>query len=580
MIFAATNTAVGANSATESAWKMDSSGYYRLIVNPYAKTFDIEAPPTVTKVTITGGNISINKGGSNAFTATVTGYNNHSQNVTWSIVETPAAGTGFGTGEDANTLTIASDETAPTLTVRATSAADAAKYDEITVTVQSAEAPTVASIVVSAAGNVTEILRGNTLLFNKTVTAANGATEDVTWSVSGKDKDGGPLTSIVSSISTSGLLTVDANESAVDLVVRATSKQSGFTTVYGEASVFVRKFGDIYAIGTDFTGGWTVAGGSKMTYVSRGVYTLANVLLTKGGTFKFRDNTPTTWDNGNWFHAGTLNAADSETIGEKWAGVRSSSSADGADNNWVTTHGGKYGITLNTADTGNMTVKFVSDKQVITITGGPSALAPGEEGTFTWTTAVTAPVTWAVYGGGIADGNNPTGTQVSSNGKLTLGITEWAGSTLYVTATSLGETVQSSDYSVLGVPVIDATMNLIGEPNRSGGNWSSTGVSMTRNGATFTWTGIFYDYDGRRDFRLSPSNTETWSKTWIVPSGTNENDNRRAWINSEHLGQYFNTDRLDSQTTERTWFINISNGNYTIVYNAIAKTVTVTRNGD
>jgi hypothetical protein len=448
-----------------------------------------------------------------------------------------------------------------------------------------AESPAVSSIVVTAAEDLTEISRSaGTLQFNKTVTASNGITEDVIWSVSGKDKDGGILTSVDSTIDANGLLTIAANEAAVDLVVRATSKQTGFENFYGEATVFVRKYGDIYAMGDDFTDGWTNAtSGSQMTYGSRGVYTLADVLLTKAHTFKFRDGTVTGWNNGNWFHAGTVNTADTETIEERWVGVRGSSSSSGSDNNWVTTHGGKYTITLYTAgaDATDMKVVFTSTKQVIEITGGPSALAPGENEAFTYTATVNdsgASVAWAVYGDGVDSHSPQSGTQVS-NGTLTLDNNEWIGHTLFVTATSLGETVQSSDYPLLAVPVLDAAVYIVGFMNTS--PWDNAGTLMTRGstGETkhlFTWTGHL---SNNKDFRMHRGGGSDWSRPWFTPTGKNDTDNTTYGINESHHTNMPVDRWANAGNSERKWQITgWGDGSYTITYNAAAKTLDVTKN--
>ncbi|MDR2743428.1 MAG: hypothetical protein LBB98_14955 [Treponema sp.] len=555
-------TYVPKNTDPVTAWNLGGAGYYKFVVDPYEKTVVVTKPAAVTGVVINGRNVTLNKGTSNAFTAVVNGHNTPSQAVTWSITSGHVAGMAFS----GNTLTIDSAETASTLTVRATSTADLTKYGEITVTVQEAAAPVVTSIVVTSAGNAAEVSRSGTLQFSKTVTASNGATEDVTWSVSGKDKNGASY-SFTSSIDTNGLLTVDENEAAVDLVVRATSRESGYTNIYGEATVFVRKYNDIYAIGDDFSNGWnTATSGSKMTYDGRGVYKLTDILLTKAHTFKFRDSTPTDWNNGNWFHAGTA-TDDDKTIGDKWVGVRNSS----GDNSWKVTHGGKYTITLNT---GSMVVAFESTKQVITITGGPSALAPGENGTFTYTTTITgasAPVTWNVYGDGV-DRHVPQNNTDVSNGFLTLGSGEWIGHKLFVTVTSLGETVESKQYPVLAVPIIDPEVYIAGDMS----NWND-GTKMER-GTTpatlhlFTWAGSLSTDCYFRMYR-GPGISGN-DKPWFTPPTDDA-----YGINSGHCINLSVVRWDNSGTTNRNWKITPwGDGQYTITFNAADRTLDVTKN--
>jgi hypothetical protein len=125
-------------------------------------------------------------------------------------------------------------------------------------------------------------------------------------------------------------------------------------------------------------------------------------------------------------------------------------------------------------------------------------------------------------------------------------------------------------------------MNIIGEMNRDDGNggaWRAAGMEMTRNGAEFTWTGNIYDYGNRRDFRLSPSNADNWDKTWIIPPDRTS-DAPRVWIQNSNIGSVFSTTRIDTAPAgDYNWYIeNPGNGNYTIVYNAIDKTVSVTKN--
>jgi hypothetical protein len=76
------------------------------------------------------------KGGNQAFTATVSGTGNPAETVTWSV-------SGGGAGPDISAdgiLSVATDETAATLTVRATSTVDTAKSGTASVSVTTAQA--------------------------------------------------------------------------------------------------------------------------------------------------------------------------------------------------------------------------------------------------------------------------------------------------------------------------------------------------------------------------------------------------------------------------------------------------------
>jgi len=74
--------------------------------------------PTVTGVTVNPASATIVRGRYQDFTATVAGVNNHPTTVTWTVVGGSAWGTSIST---AGRLTVATNETASQLTVRATS---------------------------------------------------------------------------------------------------------------------------------------------------------------------------------------------------------------------------------------------------------------------------------------------------------------------------------------------------------------------------------------------------------------------------------------------------------------------------
>jgi hypothetical protein len=179
-------------------------------------------PPTVSSVTVSPGSVSVEKGRTQQFTATVSGNNNPSQSVNWSV-----SGGGSGTSINASgLLTVGANETATTLTVRATSTVDTTKSGTAGVTVTT-PAATVSSVTVSP-GSVS-VEKGRTQQFTATVSGSNNPSQSVNWSVSG----GGNGTSI----NASGLLTVGANETATTLTVRATSTVD--TTKSGTAAVTV-----------------------------------------------------------------------------------------------------------------------------------------------------------------------------------------------------------------------------------------------------------------------------------------------------------------------------------------------------
>jgi hypothetical protein len=72
----------------------------------------------------------VNRGKTQAFTATVAGMGNPSQTVTWSVT-----GGGSGTSITSGVLTVSASESATSLTVRATSTYDTAKFGTATIMV-------------------------------------------------------------------------------------------------------------------------------------------------------------------------------------------------------------------------------------------------------------------------------------------------------------------------------------------------------------------------------------------------------------------------------------------------------------
>jgi hypothetical protein len=138
------------------------------------------AAATVTSVTVTPPNpATVQKGGAGQFAATVTGTNNPAQTVSWSVDTPHHASTTITTG---GLLTVAEGETAATLTVRATSAADTGKSGTAVVTVR----PPAASVTL----NTHQYLRLNTIDGDDrntiTLTAAvepAGALQEVVWTM-------------------------------------------------------------------------------------------------------------------------------------------------------------------------------------------------------------------------------------------------------------------------------------------------------------------------------------------------------------------------------------------------------------
>jgi len=162
--------------------------------------------PIVTSVTVTPPTANVARGGEQQFTATVIGTNLPPQTVNWTVT----GGSPATTISQEGLLTVASDETNTTLTVRATSTYDNSKSESAIVTVL---IPTVTLVVVDPP--TANVARGGTQQFTATVNGTNDPPQTVNWTVTGGN--------IGTNISSSGLLTVANAETNTTLTVRATS---------------------------------------------------------------------------------------------------------------------------------------------------------------------------------------------------------------------------------------------------------------------------------------------------------------------------------------------------------------------
>jgi len=105
----------------------DANFTFTLIVNPSGGT-----APTVASVSVAPPSPSVAKGATQAFSATVTGTGSPSQAVTWTVTGETDDNTSISS---AGLLTVGANETAASLSVKATSILDPTKSDTVTVTV-------------------------------------------------------------------------------------------------------------------------------------------------------------------------------------------------------------------------------------------------------------------------------------------------------------------------------------------------------------------------------------------------------------------------------------------------------------
>ena len=172
---------------------------------------EVVEQPEVLTVTVTPSAVAgIEAGHTQLFTANVATVGGAAQTVTWSVAGSTSASTAISAS---GLLAVGSDETAPTLTVTATSTDNTAKRGTATVAV-AVPAPEVLSV--SVAPNPVDVQQGATQRFTASVAATGGASQEVTWSVSGSSSSG-------TGISADGLLSVAADETTDTLTVTATS---------------------------------------------------------------------------------------------------------------------------------------------------------------------------------------------------------------------------------------------------------------------------------------------------------------------------------------------------------------------
>ena len=179
--------------------------------------------PAITNVTVTPNTATVEVGETQQFTAMVTGTGDYyNRSVVWTVSDSSNAGTFISSN---GVLTVATDETATTLTVTATAVGDSKISATATVTVK--QPATITGVTVTPATATVEA--GKTRQFTATVIGTGDVNQEVTWTVSGSNAG--------TTISENGLLTVATGETAEELTVTATAVGDG--TTYATATVTV-----------------------------------------------------------------------------------------------------------------------------------------------------------------------------------------------------------------------------------------------------------------------------------------------------------------------------------------------------
>jgi len=373
---------------------------------------------TVTSVTVSPPTATVSRGTTRQFTAAVAGNNYPPQSVTWSLYGYNGSASNINSS---GLLTVGDNEYSNTLTVRATSTY-ANQSGTATVTIPTA---TVSSISINPS-NAT-VIRGDTQLFNATVTGTNGPPQTVTWSLAS-------YSGTASNIDSSGFLTVGNDETLYSLTVRATST---FDTSKSNT------------VTVDVSSGITSIEVTPITSVVLRGHTKQFYAVVNGP-----DNIPdtVTWTvTGSSNNSGTIIDTDGllRVGGNETATLLTVVATSTYDNS-------KYG-------TATVTVPgSIISNVVIT----PSTVTKDRDTTQQFTAVVNGDnippqtVNWTVTGGSYNGGTN-----INATGLLTIGVNE-GSSTLTVRAISTYDTSKSSTATVTvtqvtGITVVPATATIL-----------------------------------------------------------------------------------------------------------------------
>ncbi len=360
--------------------------------------------PAITCVTVTPADAKVEVGETQKFNATVTGKGDYyNRSVVWTVTGSSNAGTFISSN---GVLTVATDETAATLTVTATAAGDGITSATAKVTVT--PPATITGVTVEPANATVEA--GKTQEFTAKVTGTGDYNENVTWTVSGKKSDD-------TTISEDGVLTVAADETAATLTVTATAV--GDKTTSGTATVTVTQPATITGVTVEPDDAEVEAGETQQ------------FTATVSGTGNY--------DKGvTWTLSGSNNAGT--TISE--TGLLTVAADETAATLTVTATANGDGITSATA---KVTITQPATITNVTVDPATATVEAGETQQFTAEVEGTGDynesVTWTV------SGSKNDGTTISTTGVLTVAAGETAA-TLTVTATAVGDSDKSATATV------------------------------------------------------------------------------------------------------------------------------------
>ena len=357
--------------------------------------------PAITNVTVTPGTAEVEVGETKQFTATVTGTGYYNKSVVWTVSGNESTGTFISSN---GVLNIATDETATTLTVKATAVGNS--YKSATAKVTVTQPATITGVTVIPATATVEA--GKTRQFTAEVEGTGNFSDKVTWSVEGNESE---KTTIEN-----GFLTVAANETATTLTVTATANGDGITS--GTAKVTVTQPATITGVTVEPNTANVEAGKTQQfTATVRGTGDVSEEVTWSVEGSKSAGTTISA--------TGLLTVADGETA--KTLTVTATAKGDGT-----------------TSGTATVTVTQPATITGVTVTPATATVEAGKTQRFTATVIgtgnVSKEVTWTVSG-------SNAGTTISTTGLLTVAAGETAA-TLTVTATAVGDSNKSGTATV------------------------------------------------------------------------------------------------------------------------------------
>ena len=185
--------------------------------------------PAIVSLDISPETTNVQPSGTQQFTAIIVAEGGADESVTWSVTNNYSTLTTITAD---GLLTVGSNETAESFTVRVVSVFDPSVSAEATVTVYTGTDPKVLGVTISP--KTATVGQNQTQQFTVTVNAVGDADESVTWSI--RDN-----LSAATTVSADGLLTVGSNETATTIIVKVASVLD--PDVLDEATVTVGSVG-------------------------------------------------------------------------------------------------------------------------------------------------------------------------------------------------------------------------------------------------------------------------------------------------------------------------------------------------